>query len=158
MNEKPQGTAPILKWNGDKWNNKGSYNKDNKQGYYFYQLPIPIMTYICETLDGKNGLMLKIMIVLIGTDEGFGLSEKFICEKIGIDGHDKARSYYRARDELNNMNWIWYDKKDKTITLNYDFLWDEAFTEKEHRIPVLEIRKDPNGFNKYVSKQYISYS
>lgn len=147
----PLNAAPTLHWNYDKWNNKGTYSKDRKAGYYFYQLPVPIMDYINETLDGKNGLLLKIMMVLIGTDEGFGISEKWICDRIGLNGREKARSYYKARDDLHNMRWIYYDKEEKTITLNYDLLWDEAFTEKERRMPVLEFRKNPELYYNYVS-------
>lgn len=135
--------APKLDWVGDKWNGQGTYDRENRpHGYYFYQLPVLIMDYICETLDGKNGTMLKIMMVLIGTDRDFGVSEKWMCDRIGVKNRDSAKSYYRARNELHRMGWIEYDWDSHKIYLCYDFLWQEALAEKEDRFPVLEWRKD----------------
>lgn len=135
--------APKLEWYGDKWNNKGTYDPDKRlNGYYFYQLPVPIIDYIFSTLDGKNGTLLKIMVVLMGTDRGFGISEKWICDRIGIKSRDSAKSYYRARNELHKMGWIEYDSEKHKIYICYDFLWQEAFAAEDERMPVLEWRKD----------------
>lgn len=135
--------APKLDWYGDKWNNKGTYDANKRpSGAYFYQLPMPIMDYICNILDGKNGMLLKIMMAFIGTDKGFGISEKWICDRIGIKGRDKTRSYYRAREDLNKMGWIEYDGEKHKIYVCYDFLWQEAFTPPENRQPVLEWKKE----------------
>lgn len=126
--------APELKWLGDKWNHKGCYNKDTQKGYYFYQLPMPLMDYICSQLDGKNGLCIKIMIVLIGTDKGFKISEKWICDRIGIDSNDrnKTRSYRAARQRLCELGWINFNSAEHTIELDYDYLYQEAFNNDDN--------------------------
>lgn len=129
--------APTLKWFGDKWNFKGSYDKDKRpSGYYFYQLPMPIMDYIFNTLDGKNGLMIKIMIVLLGTDKNFKVSEKWICDRIGVPSGDKnkTRSYRNARENLCKMGWIEHDTEKHTLSICYDFLWQEAFAEERQNV------------------------
>lgn len=133
--------APKLSWHGDKWNNKGTYEADTRpKGYYFYQLPMPIMDYIYETLNGKYGLLTRIMEVLIGTDEGFNISEKWICQRIGIDtkNRNSMAAYRRARKKLCNMGWLELDTENHHLYVCYDFLWQEAYVEPEDRQPVLE--------------------
>lgn len=125
--------APILKWHGDKWNNQGTYDKDkNKRGFYFFMLPQPIMVYIWSTLNGKNGLKCRIMETLIGTSEGFRISEKWICKTIGVDSTNKnaMASYRKARKELCDMGWLDYDSKSHELYVNYDFLWQEVFSDE----------------------------
>lgn len=128
--------APILNWYGDKWNNQGTYDKDKRPGgFYFYQLPMPVMDYIFSVLDGKNGLMIKIMMVLIGTDKGYKISEKWICDRIGVDSSDrnKTRTYRKARENLCKMGWLEHDNEKHTLTICYDFIWQEVFAGEERQ-------------------------
>ena len=53
------------------------------------------MDIIFSTL-GNSSAQLRIMIVLIGTKPGFGISEKWILDITGLT----ERSYERARDSL----------------------------------------------------------
>lgn len=126
--------APILKWHDDKWNYAGSYDKDIRpKGKYFYQLPVPLMKYIWNNLNGKNGLKCRIMEVLIGTREGFGISEKWICETIGIGATNKnaMASYRKARKELCEMGWLEYDSNTHELFVCYDFLWEQALLKED---------------------------
>lgn len=127
--------APVLTYNGDKWHRKGTYKKDeNPNGYFFYQVPMKLLDYIYQMLDGKNGLAIKIMTVLIGTAEGFGVSEKWICDRIGVDTTNKnsTAAYRRARTRLCEMEWLTLDKATHKLFINYDYLWEQAYTLKEN--------------------------
>lgn len=127
--------APILKWHGDKWNYAGSYDKDtHPNGKYFYQLPIPLMKYIWGNLNGKNGLKCRIMEILIGTREGFGISEKWICDTIGIDSTSKnaMASYRKARKELCELGWLEYNSNTHELFVCFDFLWEQVLLEEDN--------------------------
>lgn len=126
--------APRLEEKGDKWNHIGPYDKDGKIGCYYYQLPMPLIDYIFSSLSGKAGLLIKIMTVLIGTAKGFRVSEKWICDRIGIDSSNRNNmtAYRRARKTLCEMNWLILDKENHKIYVNYDFLWEQVLSNKNN--------------------------
>ena len=55
------------------------------------------------------------MLVLIGTKEGFGVSEQWLLDRTGIN----HSSYINARKALINRGWITLEPS-KTIIINYD--------------------------------------
>lgn len=128
--------APKLKYIGDKWNYKGTYSDGNPKGYYFGQQPSIIRDYIMNTLTGQNGNLLKIMWLLLSTEEGFGISQKWLMDSTGLE----KNKYYKARTELVNMNWLVYDEETDTLGINYNFLWAQALLPKERRADVLSAR------------------
>lgn len=124
--------APELKASGDKWNYKGTYEKNERpNGYYFGQCPTIIRDYVLNHLTGNNGNPLKLMWVLLETDEKahFKISQKWVLNKTGMP-KDK---YYDARKKLEIMGWLDYDQNEESIIINYDYLWQEAleFLERE---------------------------
>ena len=109
--------APILKSNGFEYPN-GRYNKrTNPDGDLFDTISRPLETIVFNTLSGKSGNAIKIMIVLLGTkkDAGFGVSQKWIMNRTGIPS---AQSYYNARKELEKLGWITVE--DNNLYINYD--------------------------------------
>ena len=130
-------SAPVLQWDGDNFNGKGSYTEQNPLGYYFYRSAQELTSYILNTLSGKHGNLIKLMWVLLGTAPGFRISEKWILEKTGMT----QQRYSEARTTLDYMGWITYNKKHHTITVNYRYMWKEAEKEKKNRIDVLSIAK-----------------
>lgn len=101
-------SAPILEYNGEK------SKADNVQ---FYQLPQKLMDIIFSTL-GNSSAQLRIMIVLIGTKPGFGISEKWILDRTGLT----ERSYERARDSLEQLGWIKHIPA-KKIIIDYNAIY-----------------------------------
>jgi len=120
-------SAPKLAFIGDKWNYKGTYKKDtNPNGYYFGQQPSIIRKYVMNTLDGKQGNLIKLMWYLLSTDEGFGLAQATVTSETGIP----KQKYYQARDKLIDMGWLLHEEKDGQyyVANNYDYLWAQAST------------------------------
>lgn len=118
--------APVLHYDGDKWGNQSTYKTDekgNKKGVLFYQCPMPLMDYICSVLHHQDCNYLKLMMVLIGTDEGFRISEKWILARTGMT----KSVYIKVRKGLSEMKWIDYDSINHTITINYEYLWNKTF-------------------------------
>lgn len=121
--------APKLKFLGDKWDYKGTKRNDNPDGYLFGQQANLIRRYICNHLNGQKGNLIKLMWVLLSTDEGFGLSQEWILKETGM----AKNKYYAARDELIKMNWLGYEEQDNInyLYINYSFLWAQAQLEYE---------------------------
>ena len=82
--------APELKYNGEK-------SISNQ----FYQIPQELADIIFKEL-GNSSAQLRIMMVLIGTREGFKISEKWILERTGL----QHASYITARKALVNRGWL----------------------------------------------------
>lgn len=132
--------APKLAFIGDKWNNKGTYRQgSNEKGYYFGQIPAPLRRYINHHLTGSNGNLLKLIYFLIESDEGFGISQAMILDQLGMD---KAK-YYKARQELIDMNWLCYkeDTHQPMLMIDYNFMWAQALLPDEEQAPVELWRK-----------------
>lgn len=129
--------APALIFVGDKFNNKGTISSSNKNGYHFGQQADIIRNYICQTLTGNNGNYLKLMWLLLSTDEGFKVSQKWVLDSTGMT-KDK---YYDTRKDLCAMNWLIYDAEKEELGINYDFMWRQACLPKNEREKVLDWRK-----------------
>jgi len=127
------GIAPTLCWNGDKFNFQGTYDKKTEKGYLFYQIPIKALSFLYRAVQGKNGNVIKLITFLVGSGKGLGVSEKLIEERLGLS----HTAYCNARKWLienePTKRYFIYDKKYKTITIDYCKLWDDQMKE-ENRI------------------------
>lgn len=92
--------------------------KNTKQ---YYHLPQDIMDTLFRTL-GTSPAQLRIMIVLLGTKEGFLVSEKWICERTGLN----HSSYIKARKGLIDKGYIELDPS-KSITVNLSKIKQKGF-------------------------------
>ena len=108
-NQKKQGNtkqAPKLAFNGEKFNKtKG-----------FYQIPQEAADRIFTEFARKPAY-LRLMLVLIGTEPGFGLSVKWITERTGMT----QQTYYNTRDELAEMGWLICENNQ--VIVNFDKLY-----------------------------------
>lgn len=95
--------APIL-----------SFDKPKEKGTNYYELPQKLMDIIFKKL-GNSSAQLRIMIVLIGTKPGFGISEQWMLERTGLS----QPSYIKARKALVDMGWITLEKRE-TIKVNFE--------------------------------------
>lgn len=120
--------APTLMSVGDKWNNKGTYNKELRpDGYLFGQHPNELRNFIMNELTGQQGNLLKLMLLLIDTDDGFKISEQWVLKSTGLQ-HAK---YIQARAILTEINWLIRDEN--ILGINYTFLWAQINLPKEKR-------------------------
>lgn len=92
--------APVIK-----------FNKAKPKGLT-YVLPQKVMDEIFAKIDGKNGNAIKLIVVLLGTKEGFRPSTKWLCDRTGM----KKTAYYRARDYLADLGII--SVSNNTIKIN----------------------------------------
>lgn len=80
----------------------------------FYQIPQDIADIVFNEL-GNASAQLRVMLVLIGTKEGYGVSEQWILDRTGIN----HSSYMTVRKALINRGWITL-KPSEAIIVNYD--------------------------------------
>lgn len=80
----------------------------------FYVLPGDIMDIIFNELDGKNGNALKLMVVLIGTQNGWKLTEKYIESRTGM----AKQNYHRAMKTLQELEFVYIGEKSVTVNLD----------------------------------------
>lgn len=108
-NQKKQGNtkqAPKLVFNGNKFNNtKG-----------FYQIPQEAADVIFKTF-ARQPAFLRLMLVLIGTEPGFGLSLKWVLERTSMT----QKTYYETRDALAEMGWLTCENDQ--VIVNYDKIY-----------------------------------
>lgn len=97
--------APILATKGNKF-----IDEENQQ---YYKIPQDIADIVFKEI-GTNGAQLRIMMLLIGTREGFGISEAWVLERTGL-GHS---SYDRARKALITLGWL--QSKEGKLIVDYD--------------------------------------
>lgn len=92
------------------------HNGTKVLGERFYQLPQQLMDIIFHKFDGKNGNVLKLLMVLIGTkgDGSFGISENWIKERTGID----KQNYHRSLDKLIALGYV--TRENGKIILNLE--------------------------------------
>lgn len=123
--------APELRFNGA------------KGGGQFYQVPQELADIIFKEL-GNASAQLRIMLVLLGTKEGFKISEKWILDRTGL----LHASYIKARQALVNRGWITHEES-KGITVNINAIYNRGNT----TIPQEEIKNScsnttlPHGGN-----------
>lgn len=99
--------APELKFTGQK-----------PEGQY-YAIPQSLADIIFNKL-GNSSAQLRIMMVLIGTKQGFKISEKWILDRTGL----LHASYITARKALVKRGWLSHDEAEG-ITVNFDAILDE---------------------------------
>lgn len=99
--------APELKFTGQK-----------PEGQY-YAIPQDLADIIFNKL-GNSSAQLRIMIVLIGTKEGFKISEKWILDRTGL----LHASYITARKALVKRGWLTHDESEG-ITVNFNAILSE---------------------------------
>ena len=99
--------APELKFTGQK-----------PEGQY-YAIPQSLADIIFNEL-GNSSAQLRIMMVLIGTKEGFKISEKWILDRTGL----LHASYITARKALVKRGWLSHSEAEG-ITVNFDAILDE---------------------------------
>jgi len=81
-------------------------------GNNFYMIPQLLGDIINHKLANSSAQM-RIMYVLIGTKEGFGLSEQWMLDRTGLT-HSR---YIEARNNLKKRGWLIH--KEGSITINY---------------------------------------
>jgi hypothetical protein len=95
--------APILGFIGEK------FEKDKQH----YEIPQDIADIVFNELKDQS-VKIRLMLVLIGTKEGWGVSEDWLLQRTGIS----HSSYIRARKELIDKGWLSAGKiKDKNVIL-----------------------------------------
>ena len=98
--------APKLVFKGNKFNTtKG-----------FYQIPQELGDIIFKKF-ARQPAPLRLMLVLIGTDPGFGLAEKWIVERTGLT----HATYSNTKDLLEEMGWIHCEKG--KIEVDFDAIY-----------------------------------
>ena len=107
-----QFKAPSLKYNGEK-----IQNNPKKQTY---QIPQRLCDIIFNTL-GDSSAQLRIMLVLVSTKEGFFISNKWICDRTGL----QQPSYNRALKELEKRGWITHFPY-QTIKVNFNKIYADG--------------------------------
>ena len=97
--------APELKFNGTKGTGQ------------FYMIPQELADIVFKEL-GNCSAQLRIMLVLLGTKEGFRISEKWILDRTGL----QHSSYIKARQALVARGWLTHEES-KGITVNLDTIY-----------------------------------
>ena len=111
--------APILGFIGDK------FDKDKQH----YEIPQDIADIIFNELKDQS-VKIRLMLVLIGTKEGWGVSEQWLLQRTGI----VHSSYTRARRELIEKGWLVAGKTEGGINIiQVDF---DAIRGKKEKIDV----------------------
>lgn len=92
---------------------KGSKNTDCKS---IVMIPSDLLEVVFNTLTGRQGNVIKLIIFLIGTagDGSFGISEKWICDKTGM----LKSCYIEARKTLKTLGWV--EVKNGKIYLDFN--------------------------------------
>ena len=125
--------APLLAYEGDKWDNRDTYNKKERpNGCFFGQQPQDLIYFIMNELTGQQGNMMKLMWLLMSQDVGFGVSQQWVMNSTGMQ-KDK---YYDARSVLIEIGWLLYEEQEDGTALlgiNYTYLWEQAKLPKESR-------------------------
>lgn len=101
--------APILKFNGNK--ERGEAN--------FYKLPQECADIVFNVL-GNASAQLRVMMVLIGTKPGFGISQEWLLKRTGLS----EKSYINARKELVKRGWIKHIDGEE-ITVDFDKIYSD---------------------------------
>ncbi|MCI6366970.1 MAG: hypothetical protein MR911_10820 [Spirochaetia bacterium] len=89
----------------------------------FYKLPQELMDAVMYGLSGNCLNQLKIMIVLLGTLPGFGISEEFMLQRTGMSKY----AYWVARKALIEKGWIRHEKKPNQLIVDLDKIWEDYY-------------------------------
>ncbi len=107
--------APILCFSEPKDSRCGSDN--------FYMLPQELMTAVMAGITGNCLNQLKLMVLLLGTKEGFSLSEEFVLQRLRIT----QQAYLKARKALIEKGWLILEKKPHRLIVNMDKIWEDYY-------------------------------
>lgn len=93
------------------------HHAQNKENYIdrsngFYKLPATLMTAIFHQTDSCNEI--RLLTFLLGTGEGFGLTEKTVLDRTGLS----SSAYHRTIETLAAKGWITVSAA--YLTINYD--------------------------------------
>lgn len=109
--------------------------KNNFKTTNFYQLPQGVMDKVFQNISGREGNLIKLITVLLGTlgNGSFGVSEAWICERTGMS-HE---TYIRARQALCDKGWIY--REDGKLYVLVDAIMDDKLPTlpKEEKIEVI---------------------
>lgn len=102
--------------------------KNSKGPSYFGWEP-ELWKIVNKELSGKEGNCIKLINILLGTAEGFKVSQKWICEMAGLtkDG------YYKARKKLEDKGMLIYDESANTITIDTKGMLDKYSPKEEEK-------------------------
>ena len=98
--------APKLILAGDKFEYGGEK---------YYAIPHKLMEIVCKNFNNNAKMLL---LLLIGSDNGFGLSVGMVTARTGLS----QPNYHRTRKELINVGVLQHDRTQNTITLDFDLL------------------------------------
>ena len=93
-------------------------NKKPDCGGNFMKISIELFQKINEKIPAKSGAARSLMYLLIGTADGFRLSEKYVMDKLGII----KSTYTGARQYLESIKFITRNKETNEIIINYDVI------------------------------------
>lgn len=115
MIERGMKTAPRLKFTEEKdWR----CNTNN-----FYMLPQELMDAVMAGIKGNCLNQLKIMVLLLGTKEGFRVSEQYVLQHLKIS----EQAYLKARKALIEKGWLRLEKNPHTLVVNLDKVWEDYY-------------------------------
>lgn len=120
--------------------------KNSKSPSYFGWEP-EIWKAVNKELSGKEGNCIKLINILLGTAEGFKVSQKWICEMAGLS----KDGYYKARKKLEEKKMLIYDETANTITIDTKGMLDKYSPKEEknegmlEKYPVSMSEKYPEG-------------
>ena len=90
-------------------------NKKPDCGGNFMKIGVELFQKINEKVDVKHSVARSLMYLMVGTADGFKLSQKFVLEKINCS----EKAYYQAREYLEKLGLITYDKEKNELIINY---------------------------------------
>lgn len=100
--------------------------KKGSGGSSYFGWEPELWKYVNKELSGKEGNCIKLINVLLGTGEGFRVSQKWICEMAGLS----KDGYYKARKKLEEKGMLIYDEGANTITVDTKGML-QAYSSKE---------------------------
>lgn len=124
--------APILAFKG---------NKENSSQKPFYQIPQELADIIFDKLARKPAAI-RLMLVLVGTKPGFGISERWVLDRTRMD----HSTYIKTRQFLASLEWLIINEADKQIIVNFDKIYERGSESTPQKICSSELtpQKDDN--------------
>ena len=99
-------------------------------------LPQELMDAVMAGIKGNCLNQLKLMILLLGTKEGFRVSEQYVLEHLKIS----EQAYLKARRALVEKGWLQLEKNPHTLVVNLDKVWEDYYD---------LLRKENNDENRF---------
>ena len=128
--------APELRFTREKL-------KNSKSPSYFGWEP-ELWKIVNKELSGKEGNCIKLINILLGTAEGFKVSQKWICEMAGLS----KDGYYKARKKLEEKEMLIYDEVANTITIDTKGMLKKYSSKEEKNESMSET------YSKSISEKY----